>query len=223
MGLVVTIDGGAGTGTSSLARGLAKELNWECLNSGHLYRSIAWMSRRERVSSWDTEGIVNLARDITFTYKHGSVVALNSEPLEEGALDSMSGLVEHIAGIPDLREIIRAEQHRYVDATPACFIEGRDLGTVVFAEEATLKLFLTCDDKVRARRRSNQLGRHISVEELLERDRVDEEREASPMLPAPDAIPLNTPETDVPELIGAVRVLLMGRPQARRYILSQAA
>jgi len=215
--IIVTIDGGAGTGTSSLARGLSKALGWPSLNSGHLYRSVAYVATETGVATYEPEKLVAIAAGLQLEYKDGSVIGINGQQIESSVLDEMSSTVHLIAHIAELREHIRALQIAYTADTDECIVEGRDLGTVVFPD-ATLKLFLTCDDKERARRRSNQVGKHITVADLLARDKADTDREHSPMIPAEDAIVLDTTETSVPELIDTASVLLRGKPQARRII-----
>ena len=214
--IIITIDGAAGTGTSSLAKGLSQHLKWPYMNTGHLYRSIAKLVREQGIHTADEEAISKIAAEIQFDFTGGSVVAINGHAVTESELAAMSDIVARISHYPMVREHIRGWQKNFASAQH-CIMEGRDLGSVVFPE-AHFKLYLECDDAVRARRRSNQLGRVVTVEELLERDQLDAEREDCPMIRPPGSHVLNTTETSVPELVSAVEVFMRGIPEIREVI-----
>ncbi len=219
MSVIVTIDGGAGTGTSSLAAGLAEKLGSPALNSGHLYRGLTLLAldelRTAEAFPGHTERIIDLAQSINFGFKGGSVIEINGLGVEESALRSVSEAVPHLAHIPEVRLALRIWQHRFAEDHECLVAEGRDLGTVVFPD-ATRKIFLVCDDEERARRRSNQAGRLITVGELLERDRLDSERDDSPMRHGGDAIIFDTTKTSVPALVKNVINSLRGVPAFER-------
>jgi len=214
--IVITIDGGAGTGTTTLAKSMARHLGWSYLNTGHLYRSVAWLVRQQGISAHDESAVTSVAESIDFEFNGGSVSRVNGHQISEATLASMSDLVPHIAHYPGVRKYIREWQQKFASGNH-CIIEGRDLGSIVFPE-APFKIYLECDDKERAKRRSNQLDRIVTVEDLLERDRLDAEREESPMIKPDGAYVLNTTETSIPELVNAVEVFMRGVPEIRAVI-----
>lgn len=216
--IVITIDGGAGTGTTTLAKHLARHLGWEYLNTGHLYRSVAWWVRQHGINPHDEQAVSAIAEAIEFEFRDGSVIKVNSLDVTDDILAGMSDLVPHIAHYRDVRKFIRVWQQRFAEGRH-CVIEGRDLGSVVFSD-SPFKIFLTCDDRERAKRRSNQAGRVVTVDELRERDRLDAEREESPMIKPDGAYLLNTTETSIPELVSAVEVFMRGVPEIRAVICS---
>lgn len=219
MTVIVTIDGGAGTGTSSLASGLAARLNCPALNSGHLYRGLTWVVRDEipDYHSYEqhADRIIQLAQKIEFTFKDGSVIEINGQAVSETDLRAVSQAVPHLAHISGVRAALRKQQHQFAEDQECLVAEGRDLGTVVFPQ-ATRKIFLICDDTVRAQRRSNADGENITVEQLIERDRLDSERDNSPMKHDGDAIIFDTTKTSLPALVKNVINSLRGVPAFER-------
>ncbi|MCC7289214.1 (d)CMP kinase [bacterium] len=211
--VVITIDGGAGTGTTSLARELAAHLRWPYLNTGHLYRGVANEVQVTGTNPHNEVQVTKIAEEIHFDFDGGSVVKVNDKPITAEQLAAMSDLVPHIAHYPGVREHIRRWQKTFA-SDRHCIIEGRDLGSVVFPN-SPFKIFLICDDEVRAIRRSNQLGRDVTVAELRERDRLDSEREASPMVRPAGAHQLDTTHISVPRLVTAVEVFMHGVPEIR--------
>ena len=230
MGIVITIDGGAGTGTTALSRKVADALGQSPLNSGHYFRGLAWECIEVGIiidpSTGLLEGteknVTQIASTIQFTVKDGSVVEINGQPIEESVLARMSPYVAHVSHIPEVRPFIRHHQQAYAAQYPCIIAEGRDLGTVVFPD-AIRKIFLVCQDEERARRRSNHEGRRVTVAELLERDRLDAERDCSPMVPHRHAMVIDTTHTDVPTLAHNVIVSLVGVPAATQYITDYLA
>ena len=225
MGIVITIDGGAGTGTTSVSQTVAELLGQTPLNTGHLYRSLAWACReagiridsKSGVDFADWPAVVEVARTLDLEIKHGSVVEVNGFAVDETILSNMTPFVPHVSRIADARPHIRRHQLGYADLHPCVIAEGRDLGTVVFPD-ALRKVFLVCEDIERAKRRSNHEGHRITVPELLERDRMDAERDCSPMVPHPTAMIVDTTHTDIPTLAHNIIVSLIGVPRARRLI-----
>ncbi len=225
MGIVITIDGGAGTGTTSVSQKVAELLGQTPLNTGHLYRSLAWASREadiavdphSGVNYADWPAVVEVASTLDLDIKHGSVVAVNGTPVDESILASMTPYVPHVSHIADARPHIRRHQLAYAAAHPCVIAEGRDLGTVVFPD-ALRKVFLVCEDMERAKRRSNHEGRRITVAQLLERDRIDAERDCSPMVAHPQAMIVDTTNTEIPTLAHNIIVSLIGVPEAAALI-----
>jgi cytidylate kinase len=208
--IIITIDGGAATGTSTLAKALADHLDIPYMNTGSLYRGVAIQARQKGADVDSEEAMEAIAGSIHYDFHRGEVTALNGQPVSQQDLRSVSEFVARVALHPGVRKHIREWQLHFGEASN-CVLEGRDLGSCVFPN-ATLKVFLTCEDVERARRRSNHEGRIVTVEELVQRDRQDEEREHSPMVCPADAHCFDTTHTSTPELVGMVERLLMDMP-----------
>ncbi len=196
---VLAIDGPAGAGKSVTARAVAKHLGIRHVDSGAMYRAVAWLAVRAKTPLDDEAALLALIRRTKLEATPEGLTA-DGEPLEAHirsvqAGDAASRVAVH-AGVR--AALVRVQ--RTMAAPPGIVMEGRDIGTVVFPR-ADLKIFLTASVEARARRRHQDAiarGETIDVaatEALIrERDRRDEERAASPLRPAPDAIPLDTTE-----------------------------
>jgi cytidylate kinase len=194
---VVAIDGPAGAGKTATARGIADRLGLIHVDSGAMYRAVAWLARERGVSLESETALLKL------------LAGTRIEAGRKGLLVNGASVEPHIRSAEAGEAASRVAVHRGVRArlvklqrslggAPGVVMEGRDIGTVVFPK-ADLKIFLTASVEARARRRSEELqarGGHpdlTSIEAAIrERDRRDSERAASPLMPAPDAIPLDT-------------------------------
>jgi cytidylate kinase len=226
---VITIDGGAGTGTSSLAEELASRLGASMLNSGSIYRALTWLCLEHGIEIDKYTGltdasarsaVVELAQSLHVEFKSGEVIHANGRYVEPLQLRQMSPFTPFIAEIPEAREQIRRIQHRFAEDYGFIIAEGRDLGTVVFPN-AIRKIFLRCDDVERARRRSNAEHRRVTVADLQQRDAIDAERDESPMEAHIHALVFDTTNTSVPELAQNVINSMRGVPELINHI-SQA-
>lgn len=222
---VITIDGGAGTGTSSLAEELAGRLGASMLNSGSIYRALTWLCLEHGIEIDKYTGlspagrdiVVELAQSLHVEFKAGEVIHANGRFVEPLQLRQMSPFTPFIAEIPEAREQIRRIQHQFAEDYGFIIAEGRDLGTVVFPD-AIRKIFLRCDDVERARRRSNAEHRPVTVASLLQRDAIDAERDESPMEAHVHALVFDTTNTSVPELAQNVINSMRGIPELKHYI-----
>jgi CMP/dCMP kinase len=188
--MLVAIDGPAGAGKSTVARAVARALGFTYLNSGAMYRAAALAWPRDPATL-----------DIRF---EGDRVLLDGEDVTEKiGTPEISQRASELAADPAVRAAL-VPQQRALIASGDWVAEGRDIGTVV-APDAEVKLWLTADEAERARRREQP------VEEIRERDARDAGREHSPMLPAPDAIEVDTTGLSVDEVVERIVSLVTAR------------
>jgi cytidylate kinase len=180
---VVAIDGPAGAGKSTLARAVARRLGMERLDTGAMYRAVAWSALRQHVDVTDAEAVASLARQTTIEV--GARVVVDGEDataaIRSAAVD---GAVSAVAANPAVRAELVARQRAWVAERGRGVVEGRDIGTVVLPD-ADLKIYLTAAPETRARRRARERADGRSVEavhdDLVRRDRLDSTRLASPL------------------------------------------
>jgi len=191
--MVITIDGPAGAGKSSVARGLAQRLGFEFLDTGAMYRCVALAGQRAGVDWDDPRQLARVARSIRLECR-GETILLDGEDVSrEIRSPEVTSLVVHAAENREIREILVAMQRRLAEGRDMVS-EGRDQGTVVFPD-AQCKIFLTASSIERARRRWRELdarGESTTLEEVLAqqnlRDAQDAERALAPLRPAADAV-----------------------------------
>lgn len=200
--IIITIDGYSSCGKSTLAKQLAKELQYTFIDSGAMYRAITLYFLRNH-TNWENKDAVNEALsniNLEFFYNNAtesSDMYLNGENVEALIRDMLvSENVSNIAAIKEVREFAVAQQ-RKMGERKGIVMDGRDIGTTVFPN-AELKIFMTADNAVRVERRYKELyakNPNITIEEVknnLEmRDYIDTNREVSPLRKATDAITLD--------------------------------
>jgi cytidylate kinase len=217
---VVALDGPSGTGKSTVARRLAGALHAHYLDTGAMYRSVTLAVLRAGIDTADRAAVVALA--------HASVPVVGTDPaaptVRLGGVDVAADIrgpevtrsVSAVAGIPEVRAVLVAEQRRIVtevvEAGGGIVVEGRDIGTVV-APDAGLKVYLTASAAARARRRSRQdtaAGRTSTVEDTrVDVDRRDAlDTRTTPLRAADDAIELDTTDLNVDGVISALMSLV---------------
>jgi len=223
--LLIAIDGPAGAGKSATARELAVRLGLPYLDTGAMYRAVALLARRAGLGpELDAEGqrtVVVCAQRLGVSFSGDSRaqrVMLDGEDVTEALrAPEVSQMASVVSAIPEVRrEMVRRQ--RELAARSGGVVEGRDIGTVVFPD-ATLKVFLTAEPEVRARRRLDELARRgvvASWEDVLEdqreRDRRDSTRRDSPMRPAEGAAIVDTSRLSLAEVVDAVVALLPETP-----------
>ena len=195
---VITIDGPSGSGKGTISQALAKQLGWHHLDSGALYRLLAYAALQESLDLGDETALIALAGQLSASYRLPTAdnPAILLDGVDVGDALRTEGCAEaasKAAALPAVRQALLAWQQHYRQS-PGLIADGRDMGSTVFPD-ATLKLFLTARPEVRAERRYNQLknkGINVDlaalVEEVEARDRRDMSRKASPLKPAADAL-----------------------------------
>ncbi len=223
--ILIAIDGPAGAGKSATAREVAVRLGLPYLDTGAMYRAVALLAARAglgpELDAAGRETVVGLARrlDVHFAGDPRSQrVAVGGEDVT-GALRApeVSRMASVVSAIPEVRrEMVRRQ--RELAARAGGVVEGRDIGTVVFPD-ATLKVFLTADPEVRARRRFEELTGHgvaacweSVAAEQRERDLRDSTRPDSPLKPAQGAVIVDSSRLSLPEVVDAVVALLPPTP-----------
>ena len=208
-GILVAIDGPAGSGKSSVARAVAGRLGVVNLNTGAAYRAAALLALRENVDLADGEGLAALARRVELDPDGASI---DGGRVGESDLRSpeVSAAASKVSAHPPLREVLLPVQRAAAQKARAkggAVVEGRDIGTVVLPD-AELKVYLSAAPEERARRRAYQTGREEELDRiraaLARRDRQDSEREISPLKPASDAVVLDTTSLSLEEVISRV-------------------
>jgi len=209
---VITIDGPTASGKGTIARLLAQRLGWHILDSGALYRLVALAAEKHSISLGDVESLQPLAAhlDVEFVADEGAeemVVLLEGEDVTlELRTETCGNGASKVAALPAVRAALLERQRAFAQS-PGLIADGRDMGTVVFPG-AVVKIFLTASAEERARRRYNQLkdkGLGVTMrnllEEIAERDERDRNRAASPLVPAGDAVVLDTSELGIDEVV----------------------
>ncbi|MDD1965650.1 (d)CMP kinase [Pseudomonas sp. NPDC090203] len=209
---VITIDGPSGSGKGTVAGLLAKRLGWCLLDSGALYRLLAFAARNHGVDLTNEEALKLLAAhlDVQFeaaTDDHGQRIILEGEDVTLAIRNEQIGSgASQVASLPAVREALLQRQRAFQEF-PGLIADGRDMGTVVFPA-APLKVFLTASAEERARRRYLQLkakGDDVSLSSLLDeirvRDERDTQRAVAPLKPAQDAIQLDSTELSIEQVL----------------------
>jgi cytidylate kinase len=204
--MIVTIDGPAGAGKSSAAKALAQRLGFEFLDTGAMYRAVTLAALRGGVDLFDQRALAALLEPLRLEMRDGRVFLDDEDVTAAIRTAQVTRASGRIADSPVVRRSLAALQ-RALASGRNIVAEGRDQGTVVFPEAAS-KFFLVADPMERARRRQREMagrGETLPLEEVLraqeERDRRDTTRDIAPMVPAADALVLDTTHKSLDEIV----------------------
>jgi cytidylate kinase len=218
--LVVTIDGPAGAGKSTVARRLARALGYRLLDTGAIYRAVALAAQRAGVSWADGPACAAVAAALPIEFAfHGDVnrVSLDGEDVSDAIrTQDISDGASKVSALPEVRAALLDLQRR-LGVGGGVVVEGRDTGTVVFPN-AEAKFFLTASEDERARRRAAELElRGLSADlptilrETRERDERDASRDIAPMKPAHDAVLVDSTGKTLDEVVAEIRDVVRAR------------
>jgi cytidylate kinase len=214
--MIVTIDGPAGAGKSSIARRLAERLGFQFLDTGAMYRAVALAALRRGLGDGDAEAIARLADELTIDMRHERTL-LNGEDVSNAIRTSDVSAAVYLAAdnVAVRRRLV--ELQRQIAASRDTVTEGRDQGTVAFPQ-AECKIFLTASPQERARRRHVELAQRgdcVSFDEVLaqqeDRDRRDASRPVGALVKAPDAVEVWTDGMTPEEVVDRLKKIVDGR------------
>jgi CMP/dCMP kinase len=203
-GRVVAIDGPAGSGKSTVAKALAARLGVPYLDTGAMYRAVAFAALRRGVDPEDAATVARIAEHLDLQVADGDVTVDGVDASIEIRGAEVTRAVSAVAANPDVRKELVRRQREWVEARGgSSVVEGRDIGTVVFPH-ADLKAYLTARLEVRAGRRHKEvadLEYESVVADMARRDTLDEGREVDPLLCAPDAVRIDTTDRSVDDIV----------------------
>ncbi|MGI8868996.1 MAG: (d)CMP kinase [Mycobacteriales bacterium] len=206
-GSVVAIDGPAGTGKSTVARGVARALGGRYLDTGAMYRAATWAVLESRTDPADGDTVLRIVEKAS--------VELSTDPDREHVMvdgqdvtsairtEKVSSAVSAVSSVPGVRRRLIAQQRAIIAAGGSIVVEGRDIGAVV-AADAPVKIFLTAAPDIRAARRSQQDRADVARVAEAVRRRDDLDARTNPFTPAPGALTVDTSELTVEQVVESV-------------------
>ena len=203
---IITIDGPAGAGKSTISKELARRLGYIYLDTGAMYRAVAWVAGQKGVDDGDEKALSELCSDLRLSFE-GDRILVNGEDVSSLIRTlEMDGLSSAVSRVAVVREYLTGMQ-RELGRQGQLVAEGRDMGTVVFPQAAH-KFFLTASARERAKRRKIQLenqGEEVAYEEILAqieaRDLADSTRSIAPLQAAPDCIVIDSSDLTVEDVL----------------------
>lgn len=222
--MIIALDGPSGAGKSTVAKAVAKKLGFSCLDTGAMYRAVAYEALKEQVPLDDAQALGKIACEHTISFGHVDGdpiprrVFLDGEEItDEIRTAQIDRSVSAVSAVPEVRQAL-VQQQRRIGAEGNYVVEGRDIGTEVFPN-AELKIFLTASAEERAHRRVRQNADRgvgsIDYDEVLadiiRRDELDSNRQTAPLRAADDAVMVDSTGVYIEEIIA----LICGKAQAR--------
>lgn len=228
--VVVTIDGPAGAGKSTVAKRVAAQLVYRLLDTGAIYRSVALTAHQRSVSFTDGDALGEIAQKLAIRFEiegdRNRVFLSDREVTAEIRTPEISKMASLVSSHPQVRAGLLQLQRRLAEGG-GVVVEGRDTGTVVFPQ-AEAKFFVTASDDVRAHRRMAELSQagqvaeyHTVLTEIRERDQRDASRDVAPMVAAADADLVDTSGMSLDEVVDDI-VARIHRKIAKLSVLKQA-
>lgn len=206
--LVITIDGPAGAGKSTVARIAADKLGLPYLDTGAIYRAVTWRLIQDGTAPDETEKITAALQNISVSLSGGRVLVNGRDVTAEIRRPAIDAAVSSFSALRPVRDALIGFQRG--QASEGLVADGRDMGTVVFPD-ADLKIFLTADAEERARRRYKERverGENVDFDEILkyvnERDLYDMNREIAPLRPAPGCVILDSTKMTIEEVTDVI-------------------
>ena len=212
-GLIIAIDGPSGAGKGTVARTMAERLGYRHIDTGAMYRAVAWQAREDGIDLRDGLAVADIADRAVFALDHGAVVINGHDVTRAIRTPAMDEAATTVARHPEVRAVLVGRQ-RHLGEAGGIVMEGRDIGSVVFPE-ADVKIYLDASPEERARRRSLDTAHAASAgigpdgvaEALQMRDRSDRTRAASPLLQVSDAEYIDTTEMAIADVIDRVMAI----------------
>jgi cytidylate kinase len=209
--MIVAIDGPAGSGKSTVARGLAQRLGFRYLDTGAMYRALTWLGLEDGVELDDGQALGALALANAVAFEGDRVLVRGEDVTEKIREPRIDRVVSTVARHPEVRTVMKKRQRELAEGGDAV-IEGRDIGTVV-CPDADVKVYLVADPRERARRRQADRP-EIGAEALATDLRLRDERDAAQMQAAPDAEQIDTTQLTIDEVLDLIERLVQARASA---------
>lgn len=216
---IITIDGPSGAGKGTIAKNISQSLKWHLLDSGAIYRVLALLVVKNNIDIKDKDKIITIAKSFNLEFRADKddellKVYLNSKEVsKELRLQKCAEIASQLAVIKEIRKVLLQKQRDFY-RTPGLVADGRDMGTVVFPN-AIIKIFLTASPEERAKRRFKQLqlagqkgNIHKIFSEIKKRDERDLNRQTSPLIPAKNAIVIDSTNLSIDEVITKIMTLV---------------
>ena len=214
--LLIAIDGPAGSGKGTIAKIVSKKLNLNYLDSGAIYRLIAYAAIREKINLNDIESLLILLKKIDIDFDEDQIFVDSFDVSDHIRNEEVGRAASVIAKYADLRKELLAFQRNFFQGN-GLVAEGRDMTTVVFPD-AHIKIYLDASVEERVKRRHKQLilkGKGVNIQilrkNIIARDKQDKERTYSPLLKADDAIILDTNHLDIDQTVTKITKLVFSR------------
>ena len=217
MTTIVAIDGPSGAGKGTVARAVARALDWTHVDTGAMYRAVAWKTQHEGQSLDDEGGVAAVAAQAVFELDETRVVIDGHDVTTAIRTPEIDVAAATVARLPRVREVLVARQREYAEAG-AVVMEGRDIGTVVFPK-ARVKIYLDASPEARAERRAKDPSHGLSkvgdfgivADALQARDHLDRTRRTSPLTTAPDAAVIDTTGVPIDAVVRQVIAIVRER------------
>lgn len=213
---VIAIDGPAGSGKGTVAKGVANHLGWGLLDSGALYRVVALTAVRRGIDLADGPTLAAMATRLHIAFADAKVLVDGADATAAIRAPEIDAPASKVAALPAVRAALLAVQRGF-RRPPGLVADGRDMGTVVFPD-AALKIFLDATPEARAERRQKQLRERgadaapsATLEAMRQRDQRDRQRKVAPLVPAADAVVIDSTTISAADVIERVLTLALER------------